>query len=132
MCVSVSLSVSLSLLFVTLLLCLWFYLSFCTFLFHLVFECPSIYVTGFVGSTQKSELPIIRRSSLNISCFHEVIKEISMKNSEGCDIIPQRILIEGIDVLIEPLVILFDKIYWLTIFTHRRSWTHITNSILRF
>ena len=41
----------------------------------------------------------------------KALREISMKNLEGCDMIPQRILIEGIDVLFEPLVILFDKIY---------------------
>ena len=41
----------------------------------------------------------------------EAVKSLKMKNSEGYDRIPQRILIDGIEHLIKPLTILFNKIY---------------------
>ena len=39
------------------------------------------------------------------------VKSIKMKNCEGEDRIPQRILIEGIVVLLAPLTALFKSIY---------------------
>ena len=39
------------------------------------------------------------------------VQSIKMKNAEGGDRIPQRILIDGISVLIRPLSKLFEKIY---------------------
>ena len=41
----------------------------------------------------------------------ECVKNIKIKNCEGYDRIPQRILVDGITVLINPLRILFSKIY---------------------
>ena len=41
----------------------------------------------------------------------KAMKEIKVKNSEGWDRIPQRILIDGMEMLVRPLTILFDKIY---------------------
>ena len=39
------------------------------------------------------------------------VKSLKTKNCEGYDRLPQRILIDGIDVLINPLTLLFEKIY---------------------
>ena len=39
------------------------------------------------------------------------IKMLKIKNCEGCDRIPQRVLIDGIDLLIDPLTKLFSMIY---------------------
>ena len=41
----------------------------------------------------------------------EAIMSIKTKNCEGYDRIPQRILTDGIDLLLKPLSSLFDKIY---------------------
>ena len=41
----------------------------------------------------------------------ECINGLKIKNTEGYDRIPQRILIDGRDALIEPLVSLFNLIY---------------------
>ena len=41
----------------------------------------------------------------------KAIKEIKIKNSEGHDRIPQRLIIDGIDLLITPLTRLFYNIY---------------------
>ena len=41
----------------------------------------------------------------------ECVKQLKIKNCEGYDRIPQRILIDGIDVLIKPLSHLFNLIY---------------------
>ena len=41
----------------------------------------------------------------------ECVKQLKLKNCEGYDQIPQRILIDGIDVLIKPLSHLFSLIY---------------------
>ena len=38
-------------------------------------------------------------------------KSLKIKNSEGYDRLPQRILVDGIDILIKPLSVLFEKIY---------------------
>ena len=43
--------------------------------------------------------------------IEEAVKAIKLKNSEGHDGIPQRLLIEGISILIKPLSILFDNVY---------------------
>ena len=43
--------------------------------------------------------------------IEECIKDIKMKNSEGFDRIPQRIIVEGCAFLLPPLSILFNKIY---------------------
>ena len=39
------------------------------------------------------------------------VRTLSIKNCEGHDQIPQRFLIDGIDILIGPLSHLFNKIY---------------------
>jgi hypothetical protein len=41
----------------------------------------------------------------------ECIKSIKIKNNEGFDRIPQRILVDGSPNLLPPLVILFEQIY---------------------
>ena len=41
----------------------------------------------------------------------ECIKSIKIKNNEGFDRIPQRILVDGLPNLLPPLVILFEQIY---------------------
>ena len=41
----------------------------------------------------------------------ECVKDLKMKNTEGYDRIPQRILLDGIEVLIEPLTQLFKMVY---------------------
>ena len=41
----------------------------------------------------------------------ECVKTIKVKNNEGYDRIPQRILVDGIDQLITPLTQLFSLIY---------------------
>ena len=41
----------------------------------------------------------------------DVIASIKTKNCEGFDRIPQRVLVDGADVLIHPLTVLFSKIY---------------------
>ena len=40
----------------------------------------------------------------------KAMKEIKLKNSEGCDRIPQRILLDGIEILAGPMTTLFNKI----------------------
>ena len=41
----------------------------------------------------------------------KAIETIKLKNCEGSDRIPQRLLVDGINVLIKPLTVLFNKIY---------------------
>ena len=48
---------------------------------------------------------------MSSSDVEECVKNIKIKNCEGYDRIPQRILVDGITVLINPLRILFSKIY---------------------
>ena len=43
--------------------------------------------------------------------IRRAIKTIKMKNAEGDDRIPQRILIDGVEILLEPLTKLFTNIY---------------------
>ena len=43
--------------------------------------------------------------------IRKAITTIKMKNAEGDDRIPQRVLIDGVEVLLEPLTKLFTKIY---------------------
>jgi hypothetical protein len=38
------------------------------------------------------------------------VKSLKIKNSEGYDRIPQRVLIDGLEILIEPLTIFFSKV----------------------
>ena len=47
-------------------------------------------------------------TGLNIS---ECVKKIKIKNTEGYDRIPQRILVDGVDQLLDSFVGLFDRIY---------------------
>ena len=39
------------------------------------------------------------------------MKEIKLKNSEGWDRIPQRILIDRTEILVKPLSVSFNKIF---------------------
>ena len=39
------------------------------------------------------------------------VKSLKVKNSEGYDRIPQRVLIDGLEILVEPLTIFFNKVY---------------------
>ena len=39
------------------------------------------------------------------------VKSLKIKNCEGHDRIPQRILVDGIEILKTPLAVLFNKIY---------------------
>ena len=39
------------------------------------------------------------------------VKSLKVKNSEGYDRIPQRVLIDGLGILVEPLTIFFNKVY---------------------
>ena len=41
----------------------------------------------------------------------ECVKSLKIKNTEGLDRIPQRIIIDGLDSLIKPLVKLFVLVY---------------------
>ena len=41
----------------------------------------------------------------------EFVKQLKIKNCEGYDRMPQRFLIDGIDILINPLLQLFSLIY---------------------
>ena len=41
----------------------------------------------------------------------ECVKQLKMKNCEGYDRIPQRILIDGINILLNPLTRIFNLIY---------------------
>ena len=43
--------------------------------------------------------------------IRECIKSLAIKNSEGFDRIPQRVIVDGCDVLIRPFSIIFQKIY---------------------
>ena len=45
------------------------------------------------------------------SLVRECICSLKTKNTEGYDRIPQRILVDGADILVEPLSVLFHKIY---------------------
>ena len=59
-------------------------------------------------------LPKIRSAEINFMTSENVLKamkEIKVKNSEGWDRIPQRILIDGMEMLVRPLTVLFNKIY---------------------
>ena len=52
-------------------------------------------------------------SSLNFMTKQDIIsciKMLKIKNCEGYDRIPQRVLIDGIDLLIDPLTKLFSMI----------------------
>ena len=49
-----------------------------------------------------------------------------MKNSEGDDRIPQRVLIDGIDVLLAPLTYLFNQIYEMKVIPEQWKMAKIT------
>jgi hypothetical protein len=49
---------------------------------------------------------------MDIDSIRECIKSLSIKNSEGFDRIPQRVIVDGCDILVKPFSILFKKIYW--------------------
>jgi hypothetical protein len=58
-----------------------------------------------------------RKICCNNSCFMkrediiECVSTLKIKNSEGFDRIPQRIIKDGIDILIDPITSLFKSIY---------------------
>jgi hypothetical protein len=51
------------------------------------------------------------RNFLTREDINQCLISLKCKNSEGFDSIPQRILLDGAEVLIDPLCVLFDKIY---------------------
>jgi hypothetical protein len=48
---------------------------------------------------------------MNSSDVRECILSLKSKNSEGFDRIPQRILVDGVEILLQPLTYLFGQIY---------------------
>ena len=48
---------------------------------------------------------------MDTDSVRECILSLKLKNSEGFDRIPQRVLVDGVDHLIKPIVVLMDKIY---------------------
>jgi hypothetical protein len=48
---------------------------------------------------------------MNKNDVYECLKSLKCKNSEGFDRIPQRILLDGAEILIDPLTSIFEKIY---------------------
>ena len=53
----------------------------------------------------------INSNFMSTKNIHDALKSIKIKNCEGYDRIPQRILIEGCDVLLPPIKRLFELIY---------------------
>ena len=43
--------------------------------------------------------------------IRKCVSEIKIKNTEGYDRIPQRVLVDGLDQLLDPLSNLFEMIY---------------------
>ena len=52
--------------------------------------------------------PVMFMTGIRIS---ECIKDLKLKNTKGYDRIPQRILLDGLEVLIEPLTQLLCLVY---------------------
>jgi hypothetical protein len=48
---------------------------------------------------------------MNKDSIRSVMESMKIKNSEGCDRIPRRIIKEGLENLLEPFKQLFKKIY---------------------
>ena len=42
----------------------------------------------------------------------ECMQSLKVKNTEGYDRIPQRVLVDGVDILVNPFSVLFNKIYY--------------------
>ena len=53
----------------------------------------------------------VNKNFMDYSSVLECIKSLKTKNSEGYDRIPQRVLVDGVDVLLDPLHGLFRLIY---------------------
>ena len=51
------------------------------------------------------------KNFMSIENIRNAIQSLKLKNSEGYDRIPQRILIDGMTKLVEPFSILFNLIY---------------------
>ena len=58
--------------------------------------------------------------------IRNAISTLKLKNSEGFDRIPQRILIDGMQLLIEPFTVLFNQIYSSNIIPEQWSMSKIT------
>ena len=57
---------------------------------------------------------MVQSSDVNFMCENDIIEAVmhlKIKNCEGHDRIPQRLLTDGIHILIKPLTVLFSKIY---------------------
>ena len=65
-------------------------------------------------------------STLNI---RKAIQSLKLKNSEGYDRIPQRILIDGKSKLVEPFSVLFNLIYSTNKIPEEWSMSKINNKI---
>jgi hypothetical protein len=59
----------------------------------------------------RRKMDVIDENFMTEENIIRAVKSIKIKNSEGNDRIPQRILIDGISCLIKPLANLFNKIY---------------------
>ena len=90
------------------------------------FDIPDAFASFFVDKVQK----IVNETNINPNVYNGkrklnninenfmeysdvllAVKSLKTKNCEGHDRLPQRILIDGIEILINPLVELFQKIY---------------------
>ena len=53
----------------------------------------------------------VNKNFMDCQSVRECVSSLKIKNSEGFDRIPQRILVDGIDVLLTPITALMNKIY---------------------
>ena len=76
-------------------------------------------VGDIVGSTKVDENVYNGKKRIEAQCemfmtglsISECVKKIKIKNTEGYDRIPQRIMVDGLEQLMEPLAHLFELIY---------------------
>ena len=66
--------------------------------------CPEVY-------NGKRKVNCNDENFMTESNILECVKTIKIKNVEGYDRIPQRVLVDGIEILLRPLAVLFDLIY---------------------
>ena len=54
---------------------------------------------------------VLNKNFMDRNSVRECIQSLKIKNSEGWDRIPQRVLVDGIEVLLEPFTVLMNMIY---------------------